>query len=81
MKYFSCIRQRFKKFKQDNYETLNFVIGMGLVLAIYHTHNPMYVMNINCNLFLIDYDSRLCDTQNRVFVKDYRTFSLVQTTK
>ena len=50
----------------------------GLVLAIYNTHiNTMYVMNINCNLFLIDYDSRLCDTQNRVFVKDYRTFSLV----
>ena len=64
---------------------------MGLVLAIYNTHNTMYVMNINCNVFLIDYDSRLCDRkaksnfcnkhQDRVFVKDYRTLSLLWTTK
>ena len=47
----------------------NFCDRYGLVLAIYNTHiNTMYVMNINCNLFLIDYDSRLCNRQNPIFV-------------
>ena len=47
----------------------NFCDRYGLVLAIYNTHiNTMYVMNIKCNLFLIDYDSRLCNRQNPIFV-------------
>ena len=38
----------------------------GLVLAIYNTYiNTMYVVNINCNLFLIDYDSRLRDRKTK----------------
>ena len=64
------------------------MIGVGLVLAIYNTHiNTMYVMNINCNLFLIDFVIERQNPvfynkhQNRVFLKDYRTLSLLWTTK